>query len=845
MHRPPRALLAVHAAFVLALCVLPASGCGGGGGGGGGGSGATTGAIEGTIMLPDADWGILAEREPNDSLAQAQLLPPLEPRSSVVVAGEGGTTAVRYGRVDTTDAFRAICHEAQVVTVALRSSTDGLATADFDIAVLDTATGSPVVASATAANPEVVAFTVVPDHAVDLVVTCASGAGAYTMEIDLADPPPAARVSRAAFVAPAAAAVGSDGTEFSFEAVDYALAEPDCVPCRVLVRGTAASDEEGSRFASALLGTAIRRTGRGSHVIEIPRGLLGAGGREALAAAAKAASLPGVVWAEPDWMVRPLSTPNDPGFARQWNLLAIGCPAAWDVTKGSPSVVVGVIDMGIAAHPDLDLQRVPGYDFVSDAGIAGDGDGRDADPTDPGAKDEPNNASSWHGTHVAGIIAARQDDGYGLSGVAPGCRIMPLRAAGIGGGTASDLADAIRYASGFTVSGPAAPLSKPLRIVNVSLGTTVDSSEIRDACVNAELAGTLVVAATGNTAGAVLFPAAYPSVLAVGAVDSRIVYASYSNVGPEVDLVAPGGNDNRDHDGDGYLDGVPSDVVDETVVPSRPGEAWYVGTSMAAPHVAGVAALVLSVDPTLTLPQLRQALTQTALDLGDPGRDDQTGAGLVRAGEAVRYALQNKGTPRTDPPKLLLSSTSLQFGAFATILDVLVANGGGGVLHVALVTASTDSGVPWLSAFPVAGLPGSFTDVGQVEVLVDRSGLSTGVYSGSIRVFDGSAAVGSIRVVMEVGLVVLGGIPFSVVAQEQGTGIVRASAIAYPWDGYRYLLAGLQPGSYKVHAGTDLNADGFFCQAPDWCGDHGGSPPVYVPVAAGAHVGGIDVTLKR
>ena len=507
--------------------------------------------------------------------------------------------------------------------------------------------------------------------------------------------------------------------------------------------------------------------------------------------------------------------------------------------------MVGVIDMGIAPHPDLDLQRVPGYDFVSDPGIAGDGDGRDADPTDPGARDELNHASSWHGTHVAGIVAARQDDGYGLSGVAPGCRIMPLRAAGIGGGTASDLADAIRYASGFSVPGPAAPLPHPLRIVNISLGTATASSEIADACANAALAGTLLVAAAGNTAGPVLYPAAYPSVLAVGAVDSRLVYASYSSVGPELALVAPGGNDNRDQDADGFLDGVPSDVIDETVVPSRPGEAWYVGTSMAAPHVAGVAALVLSVDPTLTLAELRQALTQTALDLGDPGRDDQTGAGLVRAGEAVRYALLHKGTPRTDPPKLLLSSASLQFGGFSNTLDVSVSNGGGGVLHVALVTASTDSGVPWLSAFAVAGLPGSFTDVGHVEVLVDRSGLSTGVYAGSIRIFDGLSVVGSVRVVMEVGLIVLGGQPFSVVAQEQGTGIVRASAIAYPWDGYRYLLAGLAPGSYKVHAGTDLDADGFFCEAPDWCGDYGGSPPVYVPVAAGARVGGIDVTLKR
>src|SRR5204863_6783142 len=137
-----------------------------------------------------------------------------------------------------------------------------------------------------------------------------------------------------------------------------------------------------------------------------------------------------------------------------------------------------------------------------------------------------------------------------------------------------------------------------------------------------------------------------------GAVDSRLVYASYSNVGPQVACVAPGGNDNRERDGDGFLDGVPSDVVDETVSPSAPGEAEYVGTSMAAPHVAGVAALVLSVDPSLTRSQLIDVVLSSCRDLGVPGTDDGTGHGLVQAGEAVKLALAGLGTPRTDSPRL-------------------------------------------------------------------------------------------------------------------------------------------------------------------------------------------------
>ena len=194
-----------------------------------------------------------------------------------------------------------------------------------------------------------------------------------------------------------------------------------------------------------------------------------------------------------------------------------------------------------------------------------------------------------------------------------------------------------------------------------------------------------------------LYPAAYPSVLAVGAVDGRLVYATYSGHGPSLDCVAPGGNENRDVAGDGFTDAILSTILDETVVPAVPGETYYSGTSMAVPHVCGVAALVLSVDPTLSLPALRTTILDSCRDLDVQGTDPLTGHGLVQAGEAVRYALTALGTPRADAPRLLLSSTSIRLPSLESVATVYVDNGGGGVLHVAGVSTTTDSGAPWLS----------------------------------------------------------------------------------------------------------------------------------------------------
>ncbi len=831
-----RGLSAVVLAALLALPGLP--GCGGGGGTGEGAV-AGTAAIAGRVVIDTGDFGIVAEREPNGSIANAQLLPPLHVSSSFVVAGDAGVVAVRFGVIDAVDAYRFLSLAAQTVDVTLDAETAGFVLGTFGLTVFRTSDGQPVGSSAGLQNPKLVSFPAEADISYDVVVTATTGAGAYTIELASAPAPVPARIATARA---AAIEVPRGGFDLSADVVSYALDVPDCAPRRLVVRADA--DDAVERLLLAVGARLVRRTSSGSLVIEVPSVFGDAGGREALAAAARLRAETGVVFAEPDWIVRSCAVPDDPDFGRQWNLDGIGAPSAWDVTTGIPSIVVGVLDSGIISHPDLDPQVVPGYDFVSDLGIAGDGDGRDPNPTDPGGSALSDGSHEWHGSHVAGILGAAGNDGYGVSGVAPGCKIMPLRVTGAGGGTISDLSDAIRYAAGLAATADGPALASPLRVINVSLGTSQPSAELQAACDAAEAAGTLVCAAAGNTGGAVLYPAAYPSVLAVGAVDGRLVYATYSGHGPSLDCVAPGGNENRDVAADGFSDAILSTILDETVIPAVPGQTYYSGTSMSVPHLAGVAALVLSVDPALSLQALRSTILSTCRDLDVQGPDDTTGRGLVQAGEAVRYALAALGTPRADAPRLLLSSTSIRLPFSESVATVYVDNGGGGVLHIAGVSTTTDSGAPWLSSFLPGGLHSDAVDAGMIAVSVSRTGLATGTYAGNVYVSDGFSTIGSIRVVMEVGSHPLTTATILVVARQQPSGVVRATALADGAHGFRYAFHGLAAGTYTVTAGTDLDNDGFFCEAPDWCGSFGGTTATPLVVEPGDVLLGTNVTIK-
>jgi len=338
--------------------------------------------------------------------------------------------------------------------------------------------------------------------------------------------------------------------------------------------------------------------------------------------------------AEPDVILHAAAvTPNDPLYVDQWHYMTpsptdlggADLPKAWSITEGDPSITVAVLDTGYRQHVDLG-PVLPGYDFISDIPTANDGDGRDADAQDPGDWNLANecgngtsaSSSSWHGTHVAGTIAAMLDNGIGVTGVAPNVRILPVRALGKCGGYTSDIIDAMRWAAGKSVSGvPANPY--PARIINLSLGaTTTCSTAFQSAVTDVVNAGTAIMVATGNDGStSTSEPANCVGVIAVTAHSIDGDNAYYANVGANVAISAPGGGCGTTASSNGTCThanslGVYSLMNSGATVPANDSYIADIGTSMATPHVSGVAALMLSVDPSLTPAQLKSYLQSSA-----------------------------------------------------------------------------------------------------------------------------------------------------------------------------------------------------------------------------------------
>lgn len=383
-----------------------------------------------------------------------------------------------------------------------------------------------------------------------------------------------------------------------------------------------------------------------------------------------------VEFVEPDLRMVAKSTPTDPLYSQQWHYYeptsSVNAPGAWDVTKGAGSVVA-VIDTGIRSHADLAANILPGYDFISDTDISNDGNGRDSDATDPGdwmtigecGGGEPNEeiGSSWHGTHVAGTIAALSGNGVGGTGVAPQAKILPLRVLGKCGGYLSDIADAMVWAVGGTVSGvPANP--NPAKIINMSLGSAVPASCSRtytDAIDIARAAGALVVVAAGNESDSAdsYPPANCAGVFSVAAVDRDGAMSYYSNHGSVVDIAAPGGAQYFENDSNGIL----STANSGTHGPVADNYVFYQGTSMATPHVAGVAALVWSAKPTATADDVEAALKLASRPFVETCSG--CGAGMVDATQAVGYVLGTYTPPLRANLKLELVGDTGKFVANA------------------------------------------------------------------------------------------------------------------------------------------------------------------------------------
>lgn len=388
----------------------------------------------------------------------------------------------------------------------------------------------------------------------------------------------------------------------------------------------------------------LHATARGAMVVQSTEALTAG---ESAGVLASLRSQSNVEYAEPDTFVRPASTPNDPLYPEQWDLsedtAGMRVPAAWDMTSGL-GTVVAVIDTGITPHSDL-TQVLPGYDFISDTTISNDGDGRDSNATDAGDYCNGSN-SSWHGTHVAGTIGAAANNGTGIAGVAYSSTILPVRALGACGGYLSDIADAVVWAAGGTVTGVQAN-ANPVKVINMSLGGSGQCGDYFQSALDyAAAQGVTVVAAAGNadSPASGSTPANCNNVITVGATGREGNKAYYSNYGPEIDVSAPGGDGST-----GDANTILSTWNDGTTVQGTETYAYMQGTSMAAPHVAGAAALIMSANPALTPAQVEAILKQTARPL--PGTCDTggCGAGLVDAAAAVRAANPDWQPPAPEP----------------------------------------------------------------------------------------------------------------------------------------------------------------------------------------------------
>lgn len=333
--------------------------------------------------------------------------------------------------------------------------------------------------------------------------------------------------------------------------------------------------------------------------------------------------------------------PNDTLYPQQWNLhgtKGLAAPEAWKTTQGA-GVTVAVIDSGIVKHPDLDANVLPGYDFITEPSIARDGNGRDSDPTDQGNWEEAGvcgadaeaSESNWHGTHVAGSIAAIMNNKRGIVGVAPSTKILPVRALGMCGGYDSDIADAMVWAAGGTVEGVPAN-SNPAKIINLSLGGEgTCPATYSKAIAEVNKRGAILVVAAGNDGQdtSKVAPANCGGSIVVGATDQNGKRSDFSNYGKIVDVSAPGSN-------------IMSTVDLGTTVSTGAGYTEYDGTSMAAPQVAGVIALMKSVDPSLNAERAKQILKQSSKPLTCDVNG--CGSGIVNAASALAM-VQGKKDP--------------------------------------------------------------------------------------------------------------------------------------------------------------------------------------------------------
>lgn len=385
---------------------------------------------------------------------------------------------------------------------------------------------------------------------------------------------------------------------------------------------------------------------------------------------------PTIEFAERDVLAQALLVPSDPSYPSQWHLPKIRSAEAWDLGTGQRRDILAVVDTGVAyEHGDLKGKLLQGYNFVAGNNNAADDNG--------------------HGTLVAGAAAALSNNSVGVAGVAWQCQILPVKVLDASGsGSHSAIANGIIYAA-----------DQGARVINLSLGSSVGSRTLERAVNYAWGKNAVLVAAAGNNGtNALVYPAAYPNVLGVSALDSNDALPSWSSFGSHVMLAAPGVNILTTHVGGGY--------------------GYASGTSLATPLVSGVAALVVGARPELTNSEVRQVLQGTATDLGTAGYDQSFGYGRVDAYAAVKFAAGLQAADIT-APLVRLSAPSPASG----LVDVLV-------------DATDDVGVARVELYLDGARIGTST-AGSVAFGWDTRTVADGDHVLEARAYDAAGNVGS------------------------------------------------------------------------------------------------------
>jgi len=531
--------------------------------------------------------------------------------------------------------------------------------------------------------------------------------------------------------------------------------------------------------------------------------------------------------AEPNYIytAQQVSPDNDPLYSRQWNYPLIQLPLAWQAApEGGLDVGIAVMDTGLfrntpassgAWHPDVDANvttlGLAVMDYVSaDLDIDsrwGDPSGRDSNPADPG--DGKAQSSSFHGTHVAGIAGA-VDNTAGVIGVAPRSNILPVRVLGEGGeGNSADLIDAINWAS----------TRSEIDVINLSLGGLGPSQSLEAAVNSATDAGKLVVAAAGNQGtDEATYPAAFANVVGVGAVDGAGKRSSYSNIGPSVDLVAPGGDASRDANQDGQADLIISTWGTDDGGVFVPGYAGLQGTSMAAPHVSGVYALMKSVDPTMTPDRFFTFLVGGQLT-NPPPNQTEYGAGMIDALKSVDAALDgNTSTILAARPSSLqfngvVNQQEFNFAKYPSNANISI-------------TSVTDS-APWLIDLDAEAI--STTE--PVTVSVDTTGLDQSqTYSTDIVIdYTDNASGETVSPLIIPVTLQFGDSPEDLdagrhyvllVSTDDSRETVAQTVVNASEGQYSFAFDEVDPGEYFLVAGTDMDNNGLICENGEACAEY-------------------------